>query len=199
MTLPSAEGYAARFPVVQPQLETRRLRLRAFELSDAPRVQEIVSRAEIARFTLSIPHPYPEGAAEAFLAKHPTWYEERQHVIFASVRKSDDVIVAAHGLHMDLAHGRAELGYWVAVEAWNQGYGTEAARAVVDFGFRVLGLERIFAHHFMSNPASGRILERIGMQHEGLLRRATLKYGQFEDVRVLAVLRDEWSRGACDG
>ena len=81
----------------------------------------------------------------------------------------------------------------MAVECWGQGYATEAARAVVAFGFEELGLNRIYAHHMVRNPASGRVLAKIGMEPEGLLRQRVKKWGLFEDVVPMALLREEWA------
>ena len=101
--------------------------------------------------------------------------------------------VGAVGLRdIDVEHSLAEMGFWVAVKRWGQGYATEAARAVVAFGFRQWGLNRIYAHHMVRNPASGRVLARIGMKPEGLLRQRVRKWGMFEDVMLMAVLRAEW-------
>ena len=86
------------------------------------------------------------------------------------------------------------MGMWIGVEWWGRGYATEAARAILDHGFESLGLNRIYAHHMVRNPASGRVLEKIGMMKEGLLRQPVRKWGKFEDVVVFAILRDDWSK-----
>ena len=65
---------------------------------------------------------------------------------------------------------------------WNQGYCTEAARAVLAHAFEELGLHRVFAHCFSRNPSSGRVLEKIGMVHEGRLKEHILKWGKFESL-----------------
>jgi ribosomal-protein-alanine N-acetyltransferase len=90
-------------------------------------------------------------------------------------------------------HARAELGYWIGVPHWSRGYATEAAQATVEFAFRRLGLNRVYAYHFTTNPASGRVLQKIGMQLEGTRRRHTRKWGEFLDSDMYAVLRDDWS------
>jgi RimJ/RimL family protein N-acetyltransferase len=90
------------------------------------------------------------------------------------------------------AHARAELGYWIGVPFWNRGYCTEATRALVDLGFRSLGLHRIQARHLTRNPASGRVMLTLGMRMEGINRDAMRKHGRFEDLAVYAILADEW-------
>ena len=99
-------------------------------------------------------------------------------------------MIGAVGLRIEREDQRAELGYWIGRPYWNQGYCTEAARAVLDFGFEQLGLNRIYASHFTRNPASGRVMQKLGMTHEGRLRQHVRKWDAFEDVEVYAVLRE---------
>ena len=75
---------------------------------------------------------------------------------------------------------------------WEQGYCTEAAEAVLRYGFEVLGLNRIESRHFKRNPASGRVMQKIDMKHEGLLRQAYKKWGKYEDWEIYAILKDEY-------
>ena len=79
-------------------------------------------------------------------------------------------------------------------EAQHHGYATEAAHSVLAFGFQHLGLNRICAYHLVRNLASGRVLAKIGMRQEGLLRQGVKKGEVFEDVVLMAVLREEWTR-----
>jgi [ribosomal protein S5]-alanine N-acetyltransferase len=102
-------------------------------------------------------------------------------------------LVGSLGLRdIDLEHAQAEMGFWVTVECWGHGYATEAARAVLAHGFGKLNLNRIYAHHMVRNPASGRVLAKIGMIREGVLRQRIRKWGRFEDVVAMSVLRSEW-------
>jgi RimJ/RimL family protein N-acetyltransferase len=87
---------------------------------------------------------------------------------------------------------RAELGYWLGAEAWGHGYATEAAGAMVDFGFRDLGLARIYAQVLDGNDPSCHVLEKLGMIHEGIRRRHVRKGRRLCDVRMFGLLRDEW-------
>ena len=75
---------------------------------------------------------------------------------------------------------------------WNNGYGTEAVQAVLKYGFEVLGLNRIHAKHFKRNPASGRILQKIGMKYEGCQRQHFKKWDNFEDIELYGILRSEY-------
>jgi RimJ/RimL family protein N-acetyltransferase len=180
----------------RPTLRTRRLLLRPFTLADAPEVRRLASDRAIASTTWRVPHPYPEGAAEAWIATHEERFTSGAGADFAVVALDDDRLVGSMGLEISGDHRWAELGYWVAVAEWGHGYATEAARAVLDYAFRELDLNRVHAHHMTRNPASGRVLEKVGMRHEGELRQHVRKWGRFEDVRWLGILRSEWEGSA---
>jgi RimJ/RimL family protein N-acetyltransferase len=101
-------------------------------------------------------------------------------------------LIGSVGLRdIDREHEQAELGFWIGREWWGHGYAREAAAAVIAFGFGVLGLNRICAHHMERNPAAGRVLQAAGMQREGILRQRVRKWGAYEDVVLYAILRDD--------
>ncbi|HST24705.1 MAG TPA: GNAT family N-acetyltransferase [Gaiellaceae bacterium] len=166
-------------------LTTERLVLRPFEPSDAPVVQELCSAREIAATTLLIPHPYRLEDAEAFIRSIESGTE------FA-VTLAAGTLVGAVALRVEPENSRAELGYWIGVPFWGNGYATEASRAVLDHGFGALGLNRIFALCFAENVGSRRVLERLGMRHEGTLRGHTLKWGDFRDDEAFGILASDW-------
>jgi ribosomal-protein-alanine N-acetyltransferase len=179
-------------PLPQPALETERLRLRPFSLTDAGAVQALAGAREVASTTLNIPHPYDDGMAEAWIRTHVPGYEADEQATFALTLRETQELVGAIGLVINRPHGRAELGYWVGIPFWNQGYATEAARELLRFGFEELELNRIFAQHVVRNPASGRVMQKAGMQHEARLRQHTNKWGVFEDIDLYGVLVHEW-------
>ena len=108
----------------------------------------------------------------------------------AAVPAAAPQVIGCVSLRIKREDQRAELGYWLGRPYWGQGYCTEAVRAVLDFGFGQLGLNRIFACHFARNPASGRVMQKAGMSREGCLRRHAKKWDAFEDVEIYAVLRE---------
>jgi [ribosomal protein S5]-alanine N-acetyltransferase len=111
---------------------------------------------------------------------------------FGVVLAETGELVGAVGIRFTPANNRAELGYWIGKPYWGRGYCSEAARAVLAYGFDERGLNRIYAHHMTRNPASGRVMQKAGMQREGILRRHFLKWGVFEDVEIYGILREEW-------
>jgi ribosomal-protein-alanine N-acetyltransferase len=172
----------------QPVLRTERLFLRLFGLEDAALVQRLAGAREIADTALTIPHPYLDGMAESWIGTHADAWDWQERATLAITTEVDGVI-GAISLHLEPDHRRAELGYWVGRPFWNRGYATEAARAVIAFGFDALALNRIHAAHLTRNPASGRVLVKAGMRFEGILRQHVIKWDRPEDVAVYAVLR----------
>ncbi len=175
----------------QPVLETERLFLRPFLPTDASTVQRLAGDEAIAATTLNIPHPYEDGMAEEWIGSHQERYDKGEAVIFAITLREERTLIGAIGLEINREHERAVLGYWIGQPYWNQGYCTEAAKAVVQFGFDQYQLHRIHASHFSSNKASGRVMEKIGMLHEGKLRRHIKKWGRYEDLEIYGILREE--------
>ncbi|MGI9516621.1 MAG: GNAT family N-acetyltransferase, partial [Pirellulaceae bacterium] len=169
-----------------------RLLLRPFTQADAPVVQELLQCREIAAHTRSIEHPYPEGGAEKWISQHEEFWNEGKASVFAICEKPNiDVPVGAIGLELNSSDENAELGYWVGQPYWGRGFCTEAAEVVVRFGFDHFGLHKIHAHHMTRNPASGRVLKKIGMHLEGQLRGHIKKWGKFEDVAFYGLLASE--------
>jgi [ribosomal protein S5]-alanine N-acetyltransferase len=182
-----------QLPAVQPTLRTKRLRLRPFDMSDALVVQLLAGDKDVAHNTRLIPHPYPDGLAAVWISSLPDLYEQGRGVSFAVTLPAGDLI-GSIGLSLYPVDNHAELGYWVGRPYWNQGYCTEAAAAVMKYAFEKLKIERIFAHYLARNPASGRVLTKLGMQQEGCLRSHRLKGGQYEDLIVCGVLRGEFGK-----
>jgi len=175
-----------------PELQTRRLILRGFRETDAPTVQTLAGAVEVAKMTLNIPHPYADGMAESWIATHQQELASGTGVVFALVRRKDQQLVGALGLVITSHFSRAELGYWIGKPFWGQGLATEAAREVLRFGFQDLQLNKIHASHMTRNPASGRVMQKIGMQQEGLLKQHALKWDQFVDLAIYGILAETW-------
>ena len=175
-------------------LVTTRLLLRPLKLDDAPMLAQLAGRREIADTTLSIPHPYSQDQARKWLETQIGPKGTTHELVFAITLKKEGQLIGTVGLRdINQEHLQAEMGFWVAVEFWRKGYASEASDAMLRFGFEELKLNRIYAHHMTRNPASGRVLEKIGMQREGRLRQRVRKWGVFEDVILLAILRQDWS------
>lgn len=169
-----------------------RLVLRPFKLADAPDVQRLAGAREIAATTLNIPHPYEDGVAEAWISKHQETFDQGKGVTLAITFRTNGRLIGAISLMDIRSKHQAELGYWIGKPYWNQGYCTEAARAMLRYGFQVLELQRIHACHLSRNPASGRVMQKLGMQHEGRRRQHVVKWGEMDDLELYGILRSEW-------
>lgn len=178
----------------QPTLDTERLVLRPFAMGDAASVQRLAGAREIADTTLNIPHPYRDGMAEAWIMTHKPMYRAGVLAAYAVTLRDTGELVGAVGLRLNAVHNHAELGYWIGHPYWGRGYCTEAARAVLVFGFYVLQLHRVHASHLTRNPASGRVMQKLGMKYEGRLRAHMRKWEQYEDIEKYGILQHEFGR-----
>ncbi|STR45114.1 GNAT family N-acetyltransferase [Iodobacter fluviatilis] len=175
-----------------PTLETDRLILSPFSFDDAPAVQRLAGDFAIADTTATISHPYPDGAAESWIASNASLWQVKQTLALAIRSKKDETLLGAISLFDILPEHRAELGYWIGQPFWGMGYASEAGHAILAFGFTELKLKRIHAEHLARNPASGRVMEKIGLKQEGVLRQQAIKWGKLEDVVYRGILREEW-------
>lgn len=177
---------------LQP-IETERLRLRLFSLADAPVVRELAGDPDVVKTTARLPHPYEEGMAKAWIESHALAHEEGTQVNYAVTMRSDGALIGSISFAVNKFSQWAELGYWIGKPYWGNGYGTEAGRAMVDLGFHKLGFNRIQAQHMANNPASGRIMQKLGMKYEGTRRQALLRFDAYHDLVMYAILRSEYS------
>lgn len=184
----------------QPTLHTSRLTLRPFTMADAADIQRLAGVREVADTTANIPHPYPDGAAQAWIRgldhSRSQGIEKASEIVFAITASDSGALLGAVGLVHTSAHARAELGYWIAFDSWGRGYATEAARAVLEFAYGTLGLERIEATYMTRNPASARVMQKLGMRFEGLHPKLYRRNGVFEDSGRYSILREEWGHAA---
>lgn len=85
------------------------------------------------------------------------------------------------------------MGYWIGVPYWNKGYATEAASAVIEFGFNEMMLNKIHAHHMGNNESSGKVMIKNGMEKEGYFKKHILKNGEYLDTVFYGILREDYS------
>jgi [ribosomal protein S5]-alanine N-acetyltransferase len=180
--------------LVAPTLQTERLTLRSYALSDIPALVPLIGAREVAATTLRIPHPYAESDARNFLTLCEEDRASGRGVNLAIVVSAENTLCGGVLLRIEPEHRRAELGYWIGVPYWGQGYATEAARAMVKHGFETLGLHRIFASHVARNTASAGVLKKIGMRHEGCQRAHILKWGELLDLEMYGMLASDFNR-----
>ena len=177
------------------RIETERLLLRPLSLADAPVIQVLAADREVASGADNIPHPYGAGEAEKWIGMVLARQEQGELTTFAITLGSAGEFIGAIGLIHHPEQSYSEMGYWLGKPFWNRGFATEAAAAMLRYAFRDLNLNRVYAAHFKSNPASGRVLEKIGMSYEGCLRQHVLKWGALEDLVQYGILREEYQAG----
>jgi RimJ/RimL family protein N-acetyltransferase len=161
MTLTEEVRCPARRERILTVIETERLVLRAPCPNDAEALAHLINDRRIAENTARIPYPYSGEDAEQFIAA-----VNRQDGEVAFLITLDDALIGGCGVAQ--SGSGPELGYWVGVPFWGQGFATEAARAVIDYAFGVLGHEELEAGARVSNPASRRVLEKCGFQWTGV-------------------------------
>ena len=167
-------------------LTTRRLRLRPLRLADAPRVRALSGNLRVARNLERVPHPYPEGLAETWIAAQPAARARGEAYVFAMELAGD--LIGVIGIERR-AEGDYALGYWLGEPWWDQGLMSEAARRAVRFAFEDLNLPRLVSRYFVDNPASGRILEKCGFEIVGRRRVTSMTRGGQVDSIDLALSR----------
>jgi RimJ/RimL family protein N-acetyltransferase len=174
---------------IHPRIETSRLRLRPFVAEDAAALAQHGGAAAVADTMLDWPHPFSAANARSTIAAQAASYQAGRAVHFAVERRDRAGLVGGIELcDLDTRHQCAELRFWIAEAEWGQGFASEAARAVLRFGFADLGLHRIDAMHLVRCQAAAAVLRKIGMRQEGLLRERVRKSGRFEDVALCASL-----------
>jgi [ribosomal protein S5]-alanine N-acetyltransferase len=139
-----------------------------------------------------MPHPYTDGIAETWISSHEDEYQKGNSLILAITIKETRVLIGSIGLYINKRHQHAELGYWIGREFWNNGFCTEAVSAIVDYSFRKLYLNKIFAYYITRNNASGKVLLKNGFIHEGLMKKHVKYKDTFEDLECLGLLRSDY-------
>jgi RimJ/RimL family protein N-acetyltransferase len=148
--------------IMRDELETYRLLLRPPQDADAEAIFPLANNFAVAKNTISMPHPYTMDDARGFIARSRERRTKGIDYPFAVFRKNDMTLVGAVGVHPDLNY---ELGYWIGEPFWGKGYATEAARRVTRFAFEDLNAKEVRAGWYADNPASGRVLEKIGFHY----------------------------------
>ena len=175
------------------QITTERLVLREFGENDWRAVLDYQRDPLYLRY-----YPWEdrsEADARAFVEMLRAWQSEqpRRRFQLAIVRRGESGLIGNCGIRRKPDNDwEAAIGYELSPQCWGLGYATEAARAMVDFGFSELGLRRIASWCIADNVASARVLERLGFVQEGRLRRNEFFKGRWWDTLLYAALAEEW-------
>lgn len=181
------------WPPLPESIQTPRLLLRRFLLTDADDVYAYARDPKWRRFLSTVPEPYERRHADEFVASNVLneWRTRPQWAI-----EHEGRMVGTVALWVARGHGRAEFGYTLARWLWGRGLMTEAVSAVIDEAFAALPLRKITARALAGNVGSTRVMEKAGMQYEGVLRQHWVCRGQACDVLHYGLLREEWEQQA---
>lgn len=167
-----------------PKIETERLILRKITLDDAEDMYLYASDEEVTRYVIWDTHSSLSDTIEfinTFLSQyHLPWGIE--------LKENGKFIGTVHFVWWQPEHS-AEIGYVLSREYWGKGLITEAARAIITFGFESMNLVRIQARCFLENKASERVMQKLGMSFEGISRKAMYVKGEYKDLKVYSILK----------
>lgn len=184
------EDFFVDFPV----FETERTVLRKITHDDQEEMFKYCSVPEVSKYTVWDVHKTIEDT-KAFIdsvlnrygsSKVGPWGIEHQ--------QTKKIIGSCSFVNWDNRNLRAELGYVLSSFYWNQGYMTEAINRIIEFGFNELNLVRIEARCHPDNIGSARVMEKTGMEFEGILRRHIFAKGDYQDVKIYAIIKDDYER-----
>ena len=168
-------------------LETERLMLRRPTLADVKAIARLADDRRIAENTRRLPHPYSQDHAIEFV--RGTAGDDRGTVFLI---ERDFHPIGMVGIDWPKPDA-PELGYWLGVDSWGQGFATEAARAVIDFGFEELDIEHLIAGARVANPASRNVLEKCGFQWSGVELHRFQALGSSTPVDRFRLNRSVWA------
>lgn len=168
-------------------IKTKRLTVRKFISEDWQAVYEYTSNPEVMRY---IPEGvFTEEAAKEFIHKN---IEKADHF---PVVMEGDILIGHIGFHKYFGNHTYEIGWVFNPKFYNKGYASEAAYAVLKYGFEKLGLHRIIATCQPENPPSYRVMEKIGMRREGFFKKCIPHGDEWWDEYYYAILKEEWNSG----
>ena len=163
-------------------IETDRLLMRLFKQSDSKNVSIMCNNYNVYKSTLGLPYPYPIECAIAWINSHEENYSSDKSYTFAITLKEDGKLLGCIGVSYHKNNRNGEIGYWISEEYWGNGYATEATKAIIEFAFKEKSYHKVYARHFASNPASGRVMEKCGMKLEGIQIDQIYKNNLYEDI-----------------
>ena len=177
-------------------IETDRLMLRKIRLEDAQSLFTILSDVQVIDNTAALELHTSIDQTKELIHQITNGYvadSPQDWILIAITDKTTGTLIGCCGFFgCAPLFGRAELGYFLSPQYWGKGFITEAAHALLDFGFKKMQLNRIEATVYPENGASIRVLEKIGMHYEGLLRQHVMRNGQFRNRQIYSILRNEW-------
>ncbi len=170
------------------EIHTERLILRPFRLDDSQEVANLCNNKKIYDMTLNLPYPYTYEDGYEWIKYLYTSFDLDRSVNFAITDKEDRTLYGCVGAIISQVHKRAEIGYWLGEDYWNQGIMTEAVIYLIDFLFTKRNLHKVYGEHFVENEGSRKVMEKAGMVREGTFRDHILKNGSYKDLVINSII-----------
>lgn len=176
------------------QLKTERLLLNSLSYKDIPKIIEYADNPKISDNLINLPYPYTEQDAIFWINLANQGRETGETYKFAIRLKEDKNLgfIGGIGLLVDEKHNRAELGYWIGEPFWGKGLMSEAVGRMLQFGFETLQLNKIIANHFLSNPASGKVMIKNKMIKEAEIKEHFKKGDSYLDIIQYRLTEQEY-------
>jgi len=177
-----------------PTLNTERLILNSFIETDAANVAKLAGDKRVVDMTASLPYPYEVPMAVSWIKGHQEQLEKDMNYVFAIRLKSTSELIGCINIGLNDRHDRGYVGYWVGHDFWNHGFCSEALREIIKFGFEEKKVNKIWAEHKTFNIGSGRVMEKAGMKHEGIMRNHYKQNDDnYLDMSVKSILKSEYN------
>ncbi len=176
-----------------PTIESERLILRPLTMSDDEAVYAYASDPQVSKYVTFETAQSIQDSRIFLETSLKNYAEGKDPLNFAVIVKSEKKLIGSVGyIHWSNVDKRIEIGYALSRPYWNRGYVTEAARSLIDYCFTNSDIVRIEARCRAEHNASARVMEKVGMKFEGLLRKQSFIKGEFWDMKIYSIIRNEW-------
>ncbi len=170
-------------------IEDEEIELRTIEKEDIEWMKDNINDPEIRKYT-TMRYPTNYEQEENWFEKSVSGEGGRIHLLITENEKRKGIISF---VNINKDSGNAEVGLWISSDEQGKGYGTKAAKLITEYGFRELRLHRVYARVFEFNLASKKIWEKLGYKEEGIMREHGYLDGEYRDMLIYGVLREEWN------
>lgn len=166
-------------------MESERIYLRPFVIEDAEDVFAVCKEFNVTKY-LPLPYPYNLEMAKEWILSQEANKDKRLE--FAVILKATNKLIGSIGIGIETVDRHGEIGYWISPDFWRKGFATEAVKLLIEYAFKELSFHKIYAKHYVENPASGKVMQKCGMSFIGTLKEHSFKNGQFHDVNLYELL-----------
>lgn len=180
---------------MKPVIQTARLSFRDFTVDDYDAVHAYASDPEVTRYTAFGPNTPEQTKGFLQVASGESSQADRANYSFALIHKETNKLIGSCGLMRHDQNGpQYSFGYVLCKEWWRQGLASEATGALVKFGFGELRAHRLWAHVFLGNAGSEKVLQKLGFRYEGCALKSFFVRNAWHDLQTFAMLRSEWEK-----